>query len=146
MAFGAQIVAIIVILVVTMEFFHYRRLRLLSTKMFETFLVLCVVSVVAEMACTYAILHPEYFSISASKAVHQFFFVTLNFLTWYVFMYVDIRCRPIKNYSLTVFSVKSLPLLFSIIMVLFGDIDYHVGDDGVYSYGSIVNSVYYSFA
>lgn len=143
MNIGTQMVAMMVVLVVAMEFLQYSRLRLLSTKMFEVFLYISIACIISEIVCVYAIAHPQYFSIAINRGIHQFFIGTLDFLIWYIYLYVDLRGRPSKSYNIIQFSWRTIPFVAAIGYVLFGSINFHFGPDGIYSYGSIVNTVYY---
>ena len=142
MDYGTQLVALCVVLVVTIEFFQYRRVKLLSTKLFEGFLGLSIFCMVCDIGCIYALSHPQYFSILTNRIIHQFYFASLSVMAFYVFIYVDLRGRKVKNYSTFEFGLRSLPLALSILGILFGDINYNVSVKGSYSYGTLVSIVY----
>lgn len=142
MDYGTQLVALCVVLVVTIEFFQYRRVKLLSTKLFEGFLGISIFCILCDIGCVYALTHPQYFSIFANKIVNQFYFASLSLMSFYVFVYIDLRGRKVKNYSGIELFLRAIPLIISILGILFGDISYSVSEKGAYSYGSIVNTVY----
>lgn len=87
MDYGTQLVALCVVLVVTIEFFQYRRVKLLSTELFECFLGLSIFCIVCDIGCIYASFHPQYFSILTNRIIHQFF---LLLCLWWPFMYLSI--------------------------------------------------------
>ena len=91
MDYGTQLVALCVVLVVTIEFFQYRRVKLLSTELFEGFLGLSIFCIVCDIGCIYASFHPQYFSILINRIIHQFFFASLSLVAFYVFIYIDLR-------------------------------------------------------
>lgn len=142
MDYGTQLVALCVVLVVTIEFFQYRRVKLLSTKLFEGFLGLSIFCMVCDIGCIYALFHPQYFSILINRIIHQFYFASLSLMAFYVFIYIDLRGRKVKNYSTIELLLRSIPLIISILGILFGDINYSVSVKGSYSYGTLVNIVY----
>lgn len=142
MDYGTQLVALCVVLVVTIEFFQYRRVKLLSTELFEGFLGLSIFCIVCDIGCIYASFHPQYFSILINRIIHQFFFASLSLVAFYIFIYIDLRGRKVKNYSTLELLLRAIPLIIAILGILFGDINYSVSVKGSYSYGSLVNIVY----
>lgn len=142
MDYGTQLVALCVVLVVTIEFFQYRRVKLLSTELFEGFLGLSIFCIVCDIGCIYASFHPQYFSILINRIIHQFFFASLSLVAFYIFIYIDLRGRKIKNYSTLELLLRAIPLIIAILGILFGDINYSVSVKGSYSYGTLVNIVY----
>lgn len=142
MDYGTQLVALCVVLVVTIEFFQYRRVKLLSTELFEGFLGLSIFCIVCDIGCIYASFHPQYFSILINRIIHQFFFASLSLVVFYVFIYIDLRGRKVKNYSTLELLLRAIPLIIAILGILFGDINYSVSVKGSYSYGTLVNIVY----
>jgi len=145
MSYGVQFVALVIILVVTLEFFRYRRINLLTTKMYEILLGIAALCVILEALCLFSCFHPEYFTIISAKSLHQVFFASLNIETWMIYMYIDIRTRSVKSYSNFQFIWRTIPLLISIGMVLFGDVYYYSDVEGAYAYGLIPQSSYFSF-
>lgn len=142
MDYGTQLVALCVVLVVTIEFFQYRRVKLLSTELFEGFLGLSIFCIVCDIGCIYASFHPQYFSILINRIIHQFFFASLSLVAFYIFIYIDLRGRKVKNYSTLELLLRAIPLIIAILGILFGDINYSVSVKGAYSYGTLVNIVY----
>lgn len=142
MDYGTQLVALCVVLVVTIEFFQYRRVKLLSTELFEGFLGLSIFCIVCDIGCIYASFHPQYFSILINRIIHQFFFASLSLVAFYVFIYIDLRGKKVKNYSTLELLLRAIPLIIAILGILFGDINYSVSVKGSYSYVTLVNIVY----
>lgn len=142
MDYGTQLVALCVVLLVTIEFFQYRRVKLLSTELFEGFLGLSIFCIVCDIGCIYASFHPQYFSILINRIIHQFFFASLSLVAFYIFIYIDLRGRKVKNYSTLELLLRAIPLIIAILGILFGDINYSVSVKGSYSYGTLVNIVY----
>ncbi len=146
MSYGVQIASFIIIFIVVMEFYRYRRLKLYTTKMFEVLIFFSALSILFKSLCLFSYYHPEYFTILSTKIVHQLFFVTVNINIWLIYMYIDLRTRSIKNYTNAQFVLRTLPLCVSFLMVIFGDIGYHSEGDEAYSYGIISQSSYLAFA
>ncbi len=63
-------------------------------------------------------------------------------MAFYVFIYIDLRGRKVKNYSTLELLLRAIPLIIAILGILFGDINYSVSVKGSYSYGTLVNIVY----
>lgn len=139
---GTQLVALSVVLVVAAQYFQYRRLKLVSTKMFEGLLALSVFCMFADVLCAYALYHPQYFSMEMVRVCHQFFLGSLNFLIYYVYIYIDVRGRRGLSYTPFQFIWRTAPLVAATLFILFAPLEYHVGDSGCYSYGMMVNAVF----
>ena len=142
MDYGTQLVALCVVLVVTIEFFQYRRVKLLSTELFEGFLGLSIFCIVCDIGCIYASFHPQYFSILINRIIHQFFFASLSLVAFYVFIYIDLRGRKVKNYSTLELLLRAIPLIIAILGILFGDINYSVSVKGAYCVMAIAALAY----
>lgn len=145
MSYGVQVVSLIIIFIVVMEFFRYRRLTLLTTKIYEILICLSVFNILIKSVCIFSYLHPEFFSILSSKVIHQLFYSSQNILFWMIFMYVDLRTRAIRNYTSFQFMWRAIPLCVSVLMIIFGDISYHSDSDGAYAFGTVTNSSYFAF-
>ncbi len=137
MIYNLQIASLIIVSVIAINFFYYKRIRLLSTKIFEVIIVLCLLVNLNEIACIYCISNPEMLSISEVKVIHQLFYGGISFMYWLLYIYIDSKCRPIKSYSRAEFIIKFIPIAISIGMILFGNIIYHITQNGIYSSGSI---------
>ncbi|MGN1281898.1 MAG: EAL domain-containing protein [Succinivibrio sp.] len=142
MHYGTQLVALCVLLVVTIEFFQYRRIKILSTILFESFLFISIFCVVADAISLFAMTNPQNFSILANRIINQLYYATIAVMSFYIFIYIDIRGRQTKSYTLTELSLRTLPLLGAIVSILFGKINYHISVGAGYAYGSIVSGTY----
>ena len=146
MSYGLQIASLVIIFIVVMEFYRYRRLNLLTTKMFEVLIFLSVTSILFKSLCIFSYFNPEHFTILSAKLIHQLFYVTVNINIWMIYMYIDLRTRSIKNYTTPQFVLRILPLFLSFLMVLLGDINYYCELDEAYAYGIIPLSSYFAFS
>lgn len=142
MEFGAQLVSLCVVLLITIEFFQYRRLKLLSSKLFEGFLFLSIFSIIFEIICGYALKNSQFFSISLSRLINQLYIGSLITITYYVHIYIDLKTKKNKPYGIWEFIFRSVPLMVGIMVLLFGDIEYNSDYEHTYSYGSIIDVAY----
>lgn len=142
MHYGTQLVALCVLLVVTIEFFQYRRIKILSTKLFESFLFISIFCILADGVSLYAMNNPQDFSILKNKVINQLYYASLAVMSFYIFIYIDIRQRKTKSYTLVELALRAAPLLVAIIGILFGQINYRITAGIGYAYGSIVSGTY----
>ena len=117
MSYGLQIASLVIIFIVVMEFYRYRRLNLLTTKMFEVLIFLSVTSILFKSLCIFSYYNPEHFTILSAKLIHQLFYVTVNINIWMIYMYIDLRTRSIKNYTTPQFVLRILPLFLSFLLI-----------------------------
>lgn len=142
MIYGAQIVALILVLFVAIEFFQYRRLRILTTKLFEEYIIFSIIDIVLEILCIYAVYHADVFSMKMTRFLHQLYIFTMMLLSFYIYVYIDIKCKVAKNYNVIQFTLRAVPLVLGLVGVLYGDIFYHVSKEGLNTFGSMVNCTY----
>ncbi|NLK85740.1 MAG: EAL domain-containing protein [Aeromonadales bacterium] len=139
MEYGIQIACLTITAFITVEFYQYRRLKLLSTKLFEGFLYLTLFSVFSEVASIYVARNPQFFSIEFSKTVNQLRLSSFLIIAYYVYIYIDLKCKNNRQYKLWQFALRTVPLAIGIVGLLVGSISYHVDARGVYSYGSQID-------
>ena len=111
MIYGAQIVALILVLFVAIEFFQYRRLRILSTKLFEEYIIFSIINIILEITCIYGVYHADIFSMKMNRFLHQLYIFTMMLLSFYIYVYIDIKCKVTKNYNAIQFSLRAIPLV-----------------------------------
>ena len=143
MDFGPQIVSLCIIFVVVIEFYQYRRLQIFSVKLFQYFLALAMGAMASDIVCSYAVHHPESFSILFNKIVHQVYLLLIAVISLYTYIYLDFKGRKRKSYSSIGWALRVVPFIISVFGIFFGDINYYVSDEGNYIYGSMVQVVTY---
>ena len=142
MEYGTQLVSLCVVLLITIEFFQYRRLRLFSTRLFAGFLFLTIFSISFEILSSYSLRNPQFFSITLSRLINQLYIGSIIIITYYIYLYIDLKTKYNRPYSVWEFTARTIPLVIGIIGLLFGTLEYHSDFDGMYSYGSVVDIAY----
>lgn len=78
------------------------------------------------------------------RLFHQLFIGSLDCMVFFLFLYVDVKTREQKRYTIRQIAVRVAPISIAIVAVIFGKLEYHVGTDGRYSYGFMAMTVYSS--
>ena len=139
MFLGVQIVSIAILIYVIVGFSMLRKLPTLSTRWFQNFLYVAVLSFVLEMfslLTLYERLPAEWNRIS-----HQLFFVSLIMVLHSVLIFIDIKCRNQRRYTLKEVLFRSIPLAITVPVVLFGELHYHIDGMVRYSQGFMVTGI-----
>lgn len=144
MEYGVQIVSLAVIVSILVCYFQSSRMPLMSTKLFSLFVCTAFINILAEFFALYTLTHMNKTGMGLSRFAHQLFIGSLDCLIFFLFLYVDIKTRTQERYSKVQYIKRVLPVTVSMIMVLFGNIQYHVDSDGIYSYGPMAMTVYIS--
>lgn len=146
MEYGVQLVSIAVIITIMINFFTNRRLSIFSTKLFTCFILLTFLNVVFEFMTLYFIYNIEWINGGINRLFHQLFIGSLDFAIFFLFLYVDIKARKQKRYTIKQAIIRFVPVSVALVMVIFGQLKYYIGIDGRYSYGVMAYTVYVSVA
>lgn len=141
-----QIAALTIITIILLGYYQHKRIGILSNKCFEAFLWIAFVNVASELCTLYTIWHIDEVGESINRLAHQFFIGSLDFMIMCVFFYGDIRSRRQKCYSEQELITRLIPALLALVFVLFGRLDYYMGDEVRYSHGPMAMTVYLSVA
>lgn len=136
MEYGVQVMALAILLSILFSYFQNERMPLLSTKVFTGFLLLAFFNNLAEFSTLYALKHYGEISMTLLRFTHQLFIGSLDLMVLFFFLYVDIKSRRKKRYSVGEWCVRLLPAAAAVVMVVFGRLEYHVSGQGSYSYGN----------
>jgi len=142
MIFGVQMVSWAVVLVILMVYFQNRRMELMSTKCFMLFLLTVFFNISAELASLFAIWHIETLPMWVVRLSHQLFIGSLNWMAFFLYLYVDIRTRKQKRYSQGQMLIRTIPLVVATAITIFGDLQYYIGENVRYSYGAAAMPIY----
>jgi len=146
MEYKAQIVSLAVVLTIIFNFFRNKRMPFLSTKLFAAFLSCAGLNIIFELCALYTLGHMDAVMPWLNRFTHQIFIGTLDLTIFFLYLYVDVKEREQRRYTMKELLLRMLPLFGAFIMVLFGGIHYYVEEDGMYSYGTMAMTVYVSVA
>lgn len=138
-----QIAATCIFLLMVVDYIKNRNMKLLSTKCLSWWLAMLGFNLCMDFTTVYTVNHLEAVSPMVNRICHQFFIgsiigvMCLNFL--YILTLGNEQKRPRGIQLIYVFG----PLFVAILMILFGDLRYHIDtQNGCYSYGVMAYTVY----
>lgn len=139
---GIQIASLCMMLVITINFFIHKRLPLRSTRFFTCFIVFGLFNIIVEFFTLYTITHLDTVPAWFNRFVHQLFIGSIDIIVMMLFLYIDSRARKQKKYSKKELIIRIIPIIITVLLIIFGDLEYYVGLDGYYSYGFMANTIY----
>lgn len=139
MFLGVQIVSISVMLCVIMGFSGLRKLPTLSAVWFQRFLYIAVINFILEMFSLLTLY--EKLSAEWNRLSHQLFFVSLIAVLHSFMLFIDIRGRNQRRYTAKELAFRSIPLVLTVPVILFGELHYHIEGTIRYSQGAMVTGV-----
>lgn len=142
MNLGVQIVSLSVMLTIALIYFTNKHIKLLSTRIYTLYLCVSLLYSFTEFFSIYTLYHIDTVPVFVNRLAHQLFICTLVLILMFLFLYVDMLTRKQKRYKPIEFIVSILPAILAFVMTAFGDIEYYVGSDGMYSYGPVVTVLY----
>lgn len=137
-----QIVSLIFLSIVEILYFSRKKLPLLSTRIFTGIMVSAIVYIVADFLTVYSIVFMERVPYWFLRLTHQIFIGMINTILLLLYLYVDVFNNNQKRYSLKKKIILSLLCLSALLVIIFGEISFYRGPDGVYSYGMMPIAVY----
>lgn len=132
MNLGVQIVSFCVMLTLAFVYFTNKHIKLLSTRIYTLYLSVSLIFSFMEVFTIYTLYNIDTIPPFVNRLAHQLFICTLVLILMFLFIYVDILTRKQKRYKAVELIVRILPTVFAFVVTAFGDIEYHVGDDGMY--------------
>ena len=139
MFLGVQIVSIAIMIYVIVGFTMLRKLPTLSTLWFKRFLYVAVLCFMLEMFSLLTLY--EKLPAEWNRLSHQMFFVSLILVLHSVLIFIDIKSRNQRRYTLKEIIYRSIPLMITIPVVAFGELDFHVDGMVRYSQGFMVTGI-----
>lgn len=146
MDFKVQLFALVVVLSINVNYFKNKRLPLRSTRMFTAFLIASVINLAFDIITRYTIRHFNSSFYDLNRLCHQIFIGSLNVIVFFLYRYVEVKANFQKRLPVKEMLVRSIPFALSMVAVVFGNLNYYIGTDGVYSYGIMAEAVYLSAA
>ena len=139
MFLGVQVVSIAVMLCIIVRFSVLRKLPTLSTIWYQGFLYGAIINFTLEMFSLLTLY--EKLPVKWNLLSHRLFFASLVGVLHLFFLFIDIKIRNQKRYSLLEFSVRTIPLVITALVLVFGEVEYHVDNMVRYSHGSMVTGI-----
>ncbi len=137
-----QIAALLILAMITADYIKTPHLKLISTRSFKVLVGLTAANLCFDISTVYTITHLETVSPVLNRLLHQMFILSIIAVAFTYYIYVLMLSRNQKRLENFNLLLCTLPLIASIFVTAFGDIEYHVSDTGVYSSGTLVTPVY----
>lgn len=137
-----QVAALLVWILIVIDYNRNPHLRLLSTKCFRMLLILTGINLFLDMGSVYSITHLDRVSKESNRFIHQLFIGSVILTIFCNYLYVEILANEQKRLRRSRLLRAALPLVIATLMILLGQLDYHVTAKEVYSYGTMAYAVY----
>ena len=132
------VVTILFFTIIFLDFLRNKKLPLLSNKCFTLMLYFTAVNLVFNILKIYATVSVDVFTPLLSRLFNQVFYGTLIMIVVSLFWYVEILGNNQKRMKWKKVLGSMLPLAFSLVMIIFGDLNYELHDQQMYAHGSMV--------
>lgn len=145
-SFKCQILAVLAVLILIIDFFRSSRLPLRSTKLFGCFLIVCLFNLFADMASYFTLLNYRNVPSALNRLMHLLFFGSIELIVLTLFLYVFYLFGGQKRFSKIQILLCAVPFALAAIGSCFTDIYYQVDELGAYSHGPAVVILYSAIA
>ncbi len=137
-----QTAAMLVLLLIMIDFYRNRHLKLISTKCFIAMLWLTLINLVLDVLTVYALAHIAVLGQTMNRLLHQLFISSVIMGVYFQCLYVVIRSDDQQRPSKKDFILLNIPLVISVGMIIFGKLNYNFASNAAYSYGPMADTVY----
>ncbi|WP_338369515.1 EAL domain-containing protein [Treponema bryantii] len=137
-----QIASLSIMLILEVIYFLRPKIKLLSNKIFSVLMVSALLYLLFDFATVFALVYFDSCPLWFVRFTHQGFIIFLYIALSCIYLYIDILNRNQRRYSKPELSVIIVSYVFALASVLFAPIDYYIEEDGIYSFGLMVNCVY----
>lgn len=137
-----QFAALLLVLVLAINFFKNPRLNLLSTRCFTAIFFITIGNLVFDILTVYTVNHLETVSPILNRILHQVFIESVILVIFFNSLYLLIVSNNQKRLKGKPLYLVLTPLTIATLFVLFGKLDYRQTLYGNYSFGPMALSVY----
>ncbi|MCR4947616.1 MAG: EAL domain-containing protein [Treponema sp.] len=137
-----QIASLTILIILEIIYFFRPKIRLLSNKIFSVLMISALGYLLFDFATVFALVYYDKVPLWFVRFTHQGFIVFLDIALSSIYLYMDMLNRDQRRYSRNELAVIISSYIIVLASVLFAPIEFYVEDDGVYSYGLMVNCVY----
>lgn len=137
-----QFAALLLVLVLAINFFKNPRLNLLSTRCFTAIFFITIGNLVFDILTVYTVNHLETVSPVLNRILHQVFIESVILVIFFNSLYLLIVSNNQKRLKGKPLYLVLTPLTIATLFVLFGKLDYRQTPYGNYSFGPMALTVY----
>lgn len=137
-----QIASLAILVILEVIYFFRPKIKLLSNRIFSVLMVSAFIYLLFDIATVFALVYYDDCPLWLVRFTHQGFIIFLDICLSCIYLYIDILNRNQKRYSVYKLIFIGFLYLISLVTAIFAPIDYYIAEDGIYSYGLMVNCVY----
>ena len=137
-----QIAASSLLIILEIIYFCRPKVKLLSNKIFSVLMISAACYLIFDIATVFALVYYDSLPLWFVRFTHQGFILFLDLALSCIYLYIDFLNRDQKRYSRKKLAFIIVLYLISLLSIIFAPIYYYIEDDGIYSYGPMVNFVY----
>ena len=137
-----QIAASSLLIILEIIYFCRPKVKLLSNKIFSVLMISAACYLIFDIATVFALVYYDSLPLWFVRFTHQGFILFLDLALSCIYLYIDFLNHDQKRYSRKKLAFIIGLYLISLVSIIFAPIYYYIEDDGIYSYGPMVNFVY----
>ena len=137
-----QIASLTILVILEVIYFLRPKIRLLSNRIFSVLMISSFCYLVFDFATVFALVYYDYVPLWFVRFTHQGFIIFLYIALSSIYLYIDMLNREQRRYTVPELSLIICSYVVALASVFFAPISYYIKDDGIYSYGLMVNCVY----
>ena len=137
-----QIASLTILLILEVIYFLRPKIKLLSNRIFTVLMLSSLCYLIFDFATVFALVYYDSVPLWFVRFTHQGFIIFLYIALSCIYLYIDMINRNQRRYSKLHLSLIIFSYVVAFASVLFAPIDFYIEDDGVYSFGLMVNCVY----
>lgn len=138
-----QIASLCFYLIIVGQYISGKRLQTMSNKIFRAMLITGGLNLLFDIATVYSLYYYDVVPKALNRFLHQCFIGSLDLFIALLCLFVISLVHNLRYHGRR-HILMFVPFAISIIVVIFGDLKYHISDTGSYSYGMIAYTVYAS--
>ena len=137
-----QIASLTILVILEIIYFIRPKIKLLSNRIFTVLMISAFGYLIFDFATVFALVYYDSVPLWFVRFTHQGFIVFLDIALSCIYLYIDMLNRNQKRYSRNELSLIIGSYLVVLASVIFAPIYYYIEEDGIYSYGLMVDCVY----
>ena len=138
-----QIAATVVLVVIEILYFSRPQIKILSTRIFNWIMLSAGIYLLFDYATVFSLVYFDSFPKWLVRLLHQGFIFGFEATFLFIYIFLDVISHNQRRLSLGKKIFVSAVVIISFVIVVFSKIEYVINENEVYSYGPMVNYVYF---
>lgn len=138
-----QIAATVVLVVIEILYFSRPQIKILSTRIFNWIMLSAGIYLLFDYATVFSLVYFDSFPKWLVRLLHQGFIFGFEATFLFIYIFLDVISHNQRRLSLGKKIFVSAVVIISFVIVVFSKIEYVINENDVYSYGPMVNYVYF---